>query len=107
MLPLETDISLSQAPTAPYSKTQRASLFLRKFVFEFTGQLIHICRFTERLNLLPGGIDVHTHVLAQFLQRLKYGGQFLFRKHANLKIDVRAPFGLTRQSTLTDQNKNC
>ena len=66
---------------------------------------MHICRFTERLNLLLGGIDVHTHVLAQFLQHLKDGGQFLFRKHANLKIDVRAPFGLTRQPTLTDQNK--
>src|ERR1039458_5238956 len=82
------------------------SLFLRKFVFEFTGQLVYVCRLAERLNLLLRGVDVHAHVLAQFLQHLKDGGQFLFRKHANLKIQMRAAIGLTRHSTLTDQNKD-
>jgi hypothetical protein len=28
-------------------QTAQASLFLRKFVFEFTGQLVYVCRFTK------------------------------------------------------------
>ena len=46
-------------------------LFLRKFVFEFAGQLGHIRCFTKGLDLLFGGIHVHAHVLAEVLQHLK------------------------------------
>jgi hypothetical protein len=44
-----------------------AGLFLRKFVFEFTGQLVYVSCFTKRLNLPLGGIYVHAYVLAEFL----------------------------------------
>jgi hypothetical protein len=42
---------------------------------------------------LLGGVHVHTHVLAEFLQHPKHCRQFLVRKHADLKIKMRAPFG--------------
>src|SRR6202049_4607997 len=56
----------------------RASLFLRKFVLEFNGQLVYVGGLTKCLNLLVGGIHVHPHVLAEFLQHLKDRGQLLF-----------------------------
>jgi hypothetical protein len=46
---------------------QSGWLFLRKFFFEFTGELVYICCLTKRLNLLLGGIHVHAHMLAEFL----------------------------------------
>src|ERR1035441_243866 len=45
-------------------------------------------------------------MLAECLQHLKDGGQFLLRKHADLKIQMRAPFGLAGHSTLTDQHED-
>ena len=61
-------------------------LFLREFFFEFTGQLMYVGCFAERLNFLFGRAHIHAHVLAEFLQHLKNGCKFLFRKHADLKI---------------------
>ena len=81
------------------------SLFPWKFVFELTGQLVYVRCFAKRLNFLLGRVDVYAHVFAKLLQHLKDCCQFLFRKHANLKIQMRAPFGLAGHSTLTDEHE--
>src|SRR5580698_2412725 len=44
-------------------------------------------------------------MLTKFLQQLKDGCQFLFRKHADLKVQMGAPFGLAGHSTLTNQHE--
>ena len=67
---------------------------------------MHVRCFAKRLNLLPGGVYVHAHVLAEFLQHLKNCRQFLFRKHSDLKIQMRSPFGLARHSSLADQDED-
>jgi len=46
-------------------------------------------------------------VLAEFLQHLKDCCQFLFREHADLKIQMRATLGLAGHSTLADEHENC
>jgi hypothetical protein len=45
-------------------------------------------------------------VLAEFLQHLKDCGEFLFRKHADLKPQMRAPVRLASHSTLADQHED-
>jgi hypothetical protein len=45
-------------------------------------------------------------VLAEFLQHLKDGCQFLLGKHAHLKIQMRAPFGLAGHSALADEHED-
>jgi hypothetical protein len=92
--------------TTPNMETRRPSLFLRKFVVEFTGQLVCVRCFAKRLNLALGGIHIHAQVQADFLQHLKDSCEFLFRKHADLKIQVRPAFGLANHSTLTDQHED-
>ena len=88
---------------SPFRRTSiQCGLSLRKFLFEFTGQLVHIRRFTKRPDLLFGGVYIHAHLLAEFLQHLKNRSQLLFRKHADLKIEMRTTVGLTGHSVLTD-----
>ena len=82
-------------------------LFLRQFVFEFTGELGYVGGFAKGLDFLLGGVHVHTRMLAEFLQHLQDGGQFLFREHSDLKIEMGAPFGLAGHSILTDEHEDC
>jgi hypothetical protein len=83
----------------------RPSLFLWKFVRELNGQLVYVRGLAKRLNLLLGRVDIYTHVFAELLQHLKDRRQFLFGKHANLQIQMRAPFGLAGHSTLADEHE--
>ena len=87
-------------------RTRRPFLFLGKFVFELTSQLVYVRRFTKRLNLLLRGVHVHSHVLAKFLQHLKDRRQLLLGKHPDLKIQMRPSFRLARHSALTDQHED-
>jgi len=57
------DSNLTLAMRSAHSPRCAVSFF-RKLVFELTGQLVDVRCFAERLNLLSGGLHIHTHVLA-------------------------------------------
>src|ERR1039457_292094 len=82
-------------------------LFLRQFVFKFTCELGYVGSFAKGLDFLLGGIHIHARMLAEFLQHLQYGRQFLLGKHADLKVEMGAPFGLAGHSILTDEHEDC
>jgi hypothetical protein len=52
--------------------------------------------------LFRRSFHVNPRVVTELLQQLEQHGEFLLGEHADLKIEVRAPFRLTSHAVLTD-----
>jgi hypothetical protein len=59
---------------------------LRQFFLQLTRQLLHVCGFTEPLNLWRGGCYGNARVLTELLQHLEDYGEFLLGEHTDLQI---------------------
>ena len=46
-------------------------------------------------------------MLAELLKHLKDGGEFLFREHADLEIQVGTALGLAGHAVLADEDEDC
>jgi hypothetical protein len=58
------------------------------------------------LNLLACRLHVDARVLTELLQHLEHHGELLLGEHADLKIEMRAPFRLASHAILADQHAN-
>jgi hypothetical protein len=67
---------------------------------------VDISGISKTLKLLLRRGYIYTHVLTYFLLHLQHGRKLLFREHADLKIQMGAPFGLARHAILANQDKN-
>jgi hypothetical protein len=82
------------------------SSLLRQPVCKIACQFTHVCRVAESFQFVFCGFDVDTQALADLVLHLKYSRELLFRKHANLEVEVSAFFCLTGHAILTDENKD-
>ena len=69
-------------------QTELRRLLLGKFLVNLRRQFMHVRVFAKLLDSFRRCFHVHSRMFTKFVQHLKHHGQFLFRKHPYLKVEM-------------------